>query len=368
MGLEIAHPLKEWYRSNRRDLAFRRTRDPYAILVAEAMLQRTRIVTGVPYYERFLARFPTVADLANASEEEVLRAWEGLGFYGRARNLHRAARLILSDHGGRVPERVSALRTLPGVGDYTAGAVASIAFGVPVPAIDGNATRVLARVFRLRGDLSRSEGRRRLQAIAESLVPATEPGTYNQALMELGATVCLPRAPKCPACPIRSMCGAFAEGRVEAYPTIRRTTTVPTVRVAFALIERRGKVLLMQRPARGVLAMFWSLPGGELGTHADEATGLQDLFRSRGLPVRIAEPLARVDHTFSHRRWKGLMLRGHPAGTIRDREDLMWASPEDIERLPVVSFQRRFLEGVAILPHALRRLGGTERGTPRKAF
>jgi len=356
VGLEIAAPLMDWYRTNRRDLAFRRTRDPYAILVAEAMLQRTRIAAGLPYYGRFLARFPTVADLANASEEEVLRAWEGLGFYGRARNLHRASRLILRDHGGRVPETVAALRTLPGVGDYTAGAVASIAFGVPVPALDGNATRVLARLFRLRGDLSRGVGRRRLRAIAESLVPATEPGTYNQALMELGATVCSPRAPKCAACPIQSMCGAFAEGRVEAYPTIRRTSTVPTVRVAFALIERRRKVLLMQRPARGVLAMFWSLPGGELGTHADEATGLRDLFRSRGLPVRIGEPLGRVDHTFSHRRWKGLILRGRPAGTIRDREDLMWASPEDIERLPVVSFQRRFLEGVAILPHSQRRL------------
>ncbi len=354
MGLEIAHHLKEWYRTNRRDLAFRRTRDPYAILVAEAILQRTRMVAGLPYYERFLARFPTIADLANASEEEVLRAWEGLGFYGRARNLQRAAILILSDHGGRVPEQVSALRTLPGVGDYTAGAVASIAFGVPVPAIDGNATRVLARVFCLRGDLSRGEGRRRLLAIAESLVPATEPGMYNQALMELGATVCVPRAPRCPVCPVQSMCGAFAEGRAEAYPNVRRTTTVPTVRVAFALIERRGRVLLMQRPSRGVLAKFWSLPGGEVGADEDEATGLRRMFSLKGVSVRIDEPLGRVEHTFSHRRWRGLILRGRLAGTIRPHADLIWAGPEDLERLPVVPFQRRFLEG----PRSSRRRSG----------
>jgi len=191
----LADRLLPWYREHRRDLSFRRTRDPYAILVAEVLLQRTRIASGLPYFERFMAAFPTVVDLAAAPEERVLKAWEGLGFYGRARNLHRAAKAVVADHGGRIPGTFARLRELPGIGDYTAGAVASIAFGERVPAVDGNAIRVLARVFRLRGDLTRGDARRGLVGIAADLVPPGEPGTFNQALMELGATVCTPRRP-----------------------------------------------------------------------------------------------------------------------------------------------------------------------------
>src|SRR3989441_3431177 len=211
MGDSIAERLVPWYRAHRRDLAFRGTRDPYAILVSEVLLQRTRVVSGLAYYERFMARFPTVAALAAAREEEVLKAWEGLGFYGRARNLHRAAKGLVATRGGVLPRRLAELMDLPGIGDYTAGAVASIAFGERVPAVDGNATRVLARVFRLAGDLTRGEARRRLIGIAAGLVPAGEPGAYNQGLMELGATVCRPRAPRCPACPLRDVCGAYAD-------------------------------------------------------------------------------------------------------------------------------------------------------------
>src|SRR5439155_23433381 len=188
MEASLAERLVSWYREHRRDLPFRRTRDPYAIIVAEVLLQRTRMASGVPYYERFMARFPTVEQLAAAREEEVLKAWEGLGFYGRARNLHRAAKAVVVDHGGRIPARYSELRELPGIGDYTAGAVASIAFGERVPAVDGNAIRVRARVFRLRGNLTRGDARRRLMGIAGDLVPPEEPGAYNQGLMELGAT------------------------------------------------------------------------------------------------------------------------------------------------------------------------------------
>src|SRR2546425_5651031 len=237
MGDSIAERLVPWYRAHRRDLAFRGTRDPYAILVSEVLLQRTRVVSGLPYYERFMARFPTVADLAAAREEEVLRAWEGLGFYGRARNLHRAAKGVVASRGGVLPQRFAELRELPGIGDYTAGAVASIAFGERVPAVDGNATRVLARVFRVPGDLTRGDARRRLIGIAESLVPPAEPGAYNQALMELGATVCRPRAPLCGTCPLRTLCGAYRDGDPERYPQSLVRPRAPVVRVAFALAE-----------------------------------------------------------------------------------------------------------------------------------
>ncbi|OGS50303.1 MAG: hypothetical protein A3K65_07920 [Euryarchaeota archaeon RBG_16_68_12] len=344
MPSEFADSLTIWYRENRRDLAFRRTRDPYAILVAEVLLQRTRVVTGLPYYERFIVRFPSVAALASAPEEEVLKAWEGLGFYGRARHLHAAAKAVVRDHDGRIPRTFSELRELPGIGDYTAGAVASIAFGEAVPAVDGNAARVLSRVFRLGGDPSRGVARRRLMEIASSLVPATEPGTYNQALMELGSTVCRPRVPRCPACPVRGMCGALAEGRVEAYPEARRRARTPVVRVAFALAERGGKVLLVRRPAGGLLAGLWALPGGEVGPRESEGTAVVRAMRDIGLQARHGEPVGAVRHTFSHRRWEGRVWRVRVPADARPPEGAVWAGPEDLQRLPIVPFHRRFLE------------------------
>ncbi len=344
MSSDLAESLASWYRENRRDLSFRRTKDPYAILVAEILLQRTRVASGLPYYERFLARFPTVADLASASGEEVLKAWEGLGFYGRARNLHAAAKAVVRDHSGRIPRTFSELRSLPGIGDYTAGAVASIAFGEAVPAIDGNATRVLSRVFRLGGDLSRGEGRRRLLGIASSLVPATEPGAYNQALMELGSTVCRPRAPRCPACPLRTFCGALAEGRPESYPQTRRRGATPVVRVAFALAERSGKVLLVRRPAGGLLAGLWALPGGEVPPSGSEAATVLGALRGIGVDARLGAAAGEVRHAFSHRRWEGRVLRVRVAPGTRLPEGARWAGPAERDRLPMVPFHRRFLE------------------------
>ena len=346
MAQGVAERLVAWFRESQRDLAFRRTRDPYAILVSEVVLQRTRVVSGLPYYERFMARFPTVRDLARASEEEVLKAWEGLGFYVRARNLHRAAKAIVADRGGRVPGTFPELRALPGIGDYTAGAVASIAFGEAVPAIDGNAARVLARVFRLEGDLTRGEGKRRLRGIAASLVPPSEPGAFNQALMELGATVCRPVSPRCPACPIRSDCGGFAERRPEAYPEARPRRSPPTVRVAFALAERGGKVLLVRRPPGGLLAGLWALPGGEVLPRASEADAIRKALDAVGAEARVGPALGKVEHAFSHRRWVGHVLRVRVAGDVPRSDTAIWAGPEDLAGLPVVPFHRRFLERV----------------------
>ncbi len=344
MSSDLSESLTIWYRENRRDLAFRRTHEPYAILVAEVLLQRTRVASGLPYYERFMARFPAIVTLAAASEEEVLKAWEGLGFYGRARHLHAAAKAVVRDHGGRIPRTFSELRELPGIGDYTAGAVASIAFGEAVPAIDGNATRVLSRVFRLGGHLSRGEGKRRLTEIASSLVPAMEPGTYNQALMELGSTVCRPRTPQCPACPLRSMCKAFAEGRPESYPEMPARKTTPLVRVAFALAERGGKVLLVRRPAGGLLAGLWALPGGEVGARESEGAAVARAMRDIGLKARHGGSVGVVRHTFSHRKWEGRVWRVRVSADARLPEGAMWAGPEDLGRLPIIPFHRRFLE------------------------
>ncbi len=356
MAEGLAERLATWFKASQRDLAFRRTRDPYAILVAEVLLQRTRVASGLPYYERFMARFPSVRGLAAASEEEVLKAWEGLGFYGRARNLHRAAKAIVADRGGRIPRAFSELRALPGIGDYTAGAVASIAFGEPVPAIDGNAARVLARVFRLKGDLARGPQRKRLQGLAASLVPPSNPGAFNQALMELGATVCRPVSPRCPACPIRPECGAFEEGRPEAYPEARARGPTPTVRVAFALAERGGKVLLVRRPSGGLLAGLWALPGGEVLSPASDADAVRKALDGIGVKGRIGPAVGKVEHAFSHRRWTGRVLRVRVAGDLPRRDAARWAGPEDLSRLPVVPFHRRFLERAGFPPRGQTRL------------
>jgi len=340
----LADRLLPWYREHRRDLSFRRTRDPYAILVAEVLLQRTRIASGLPYFERFMAAFPTVVDLAAAPEERVLKAWEGLGFYGRARNLHRAAKAVVADHGGRIPGTFARLRELPGIGDYTAGAVASIAFGERVPAVDGNAIRVLARVFRLRGDLTRGDARRGLVGIAADLVPPGEPGTFNQALMELGATVCRPRAPRCPECPLRDLCGASRDGQPERYPEIPPRPPTPVIRVAFALAQRGGNVLLIRRPEGGLLAGLWALPGGEVGGKRDAGAVLRAALSGLGGGARVDGIAGRVEHTFSHRRWEGVVYRVRISGPLGSREDATWAGPADLERLPLIPFHRRFLE------------------------
>ena len=346
MDLSLSDRLLPWYREHRRDLSFRRTRDPYAILVAEVLLQRTRIVSGLPYFERFMATFPTVADLAAASEERVLKAWEGLGFYGRARNLHRAAKTVVADHGGRIPARFSELRELPGIGDYTAGAVASIAFGERVPSVDGNAIRVLARVFRLGGDLTRGNARRKLLGIAADLVPPGDPGSYNQALMDLGATVCLPRAPRCPECPLHDVCGAVRDGEPSRYPEAAPHPRAPVVRVAFALARKGGKVLLVRRPDGGLLAGLWALPGGEVRTPSTPDVVLRVGLSSFGLKARIGTIAGHVVHTFSHRRWVGDVYTVRTSGPLLQGGGAMWAGPDDLERLPLVPFHRRFLEQI----------------------
>ncbi|TLZ65254.1 MAG: A/G-specific adenine glycosylase [Methanobacteriota archaeon] len=340
----LAERLLPWYREHRRDLSFRRTKDPYAILVSEVLLQRTRVVSGVPYFERFMARFPTVVDLANASEEQVLKAWEGLGFYGRARNLHRAGKAIVGDHSGQVPRTFAGLRELPGIGDYTAGAVASIAFGERVSAIDGNAARVLARVFRILGDLTRGEARKRLVGIGESLVPPSDPGAYNQALMELGATVCRPRTPLCTTCPLGSLCGAYRDGNPERYPQRFVRPPPPVIRVAFALVERKGKVLLVRRPSGGLLAGLWALPGGEIIGKTSAGAAIRESLKDLGVRGRVLGVSGRVDHTFSHRRWTGTVHRVRASGPTRLGGDALWAGPKEIQRLPLVPFHRRFLE------------------------
>lgn len=260
MRRSIAAELLDWYGSHHRDLPWRRTTDPYRIWVSEIMLQQTRAEAVIPYYERFLARFPSAAALARASEQEVLACWSGLGYYSRARNLHKAAALV----SGAFPAEYEAIAQLPGVGDYTAAAIASIAFGLPHAVVDGNVMRVVARVTSDAADIGAARTRARFREIAQQWLDPARAGAFNQALMELGATVCLPRAPRCSVCPLQTDCAARRLGRTSELPVKLRKTAPVKIESAVAVVERGGRILMWQRGAdSGRMAGFWELPAIE---------------------------------------------------------------------------------------------------------
>ena len=262
--VSLRRNLLAWYRANRRDFPWRRGRDPYRIWLAEIMLQQTRIAAVLPYYERFLERFPNVRELARARESEVLKYWAGLGYYSRARNLHRAAKQIVHEHAARFPSDVNSTFALPGIGHYTAAAILSIAYDVPLAALDGNVARVLARLFAVRGDLRAPKTWQRLANAAQTLLPSHATGDWNQAMMELGETICAPRSPDCAACPIARHCKARALGIAEKLPTARQKRATANVHIAAAvLVDSRGHTLLTKTPGAHDSVLFsrlWQFP------------------------------------------------------------------------------------------------------------
>jgi len=335
---EVRRALLSWYRKARRDLPWRRSRDPYQIWVSETMLQQTRVETVIPYYERFLARFPDLHSLATADTDDVLGEWAGLGYYGRARNLQTAARQVVEEWGGEMPDDVEGLRSLKGVGRYTAGAVASIAFDRPAPVVDGNVARVLTRLLEIREDVRSAPVMRRLWEEAEALARGRSPGDLNQALMELGATVCTPRSPLCQACPIATHCRARESGDPEAIPVKRPRAKPKRLEAAAAFLERRGKALAVRRPPRGLLGGLWELPGGELRDQENPEEGLARSIRERvGLTLSGTEELGTVRHVFSHRvlhlhvyRARGVSGRVRLAGFDAHR----WLPRDRLAELP----------------------------------
>ncbi len=301
-----ARRLLDWYRSVARDLPWRRTQDPYAIWVSEVMLQQTRVETAERYFVRFLERFPTVQSLAGATEEDVLATWSGLGYYRRARQLHSAARAIAA-LGGELPRTAAELRALPGVGAYTAAAVASIAFGERLAVLDGNVERVTARLLAEVGSPKSASARRRLQLAADELVEALAPGDSNQALMELGATLCSPRAPRCEACPLLPDCRAAQQGDPERYPAVKARPAVVEVRAAAVVLTEAGRVLLRRRPdAAAFLPGTWEPPWVEVGSGEDGRAAL-----SGEVPgLAAAGLLGRVSHGITFRRFSVEVYEG----------------------------------------------------------
>ncbi|HEU4411629.1 MAG TPA: A/G-specific adenine glycosylase [Polyangiaceae bacterium] len=301
------HALGAWFARHARDLPWRRDRAAYRVWVSEVMLQQTRVATVLAYYDRFLARFPDVASLAAAAEGEVLALWSGLGYYRRARALHRGAREVVERFGGELPRTVDELRTIGGIGAYTAGAVASLAFGVRAPLVDGNVMRVYARVFGDAGDIKASGTQRRLWSVAASMVEhARAPGPFNEALMELGATVCLPRDPLCLVCPVRALCRAFAEGRQNELPVVGAKKPVPEVHAAALVARRGGEVLLGRRRGDALFGGLWEAPMVE-GPDPKAAEAALRAFAPR------ARAAGHVRHVLSHRRLEVAVFAGEAA-------------------------------------------------------
>lgn len=303
------------------------------------LLQQTRVAQAAPYFERFVRQFPTVRSLAAASEQEVLKAWEGAGYYARARNLHRAAGLLMRERGGRLPERSDELRQLPGVGPYIAAAVASLAFGEPVVALDSNGRRVLARWTLERSDPRSLRVSHRLERWVLGRVPRERMGEFNEALMELGETLCRPRHPDCGRCPVASDCRARQElpdpGEI---PFSRRPRAKPLVIGAVTAIERRGRWLLLRRPSTGLLGGLWEFPGGKLEPgETPEAAGRRELREETGLTAGPLEPVATIRHEYSHFRVALHLFRARsPRGTVRARgRRHRWVGSRELRRLPL---------------------------------
>jgi A/G-specific adenine glycosylase len=310
----IRAALLGWYRRGHRDLPWRQLRDPYAIWISEIMLQQTRVQTVKEYFRRFMARFPTIAALAAAPSDQVLELWSGLGYYARARNMHAAAAEIVARYGGEFPREPAAVRSLPGIGPYTAGAILSIAFGQRAALLDGNVIRVLARLRALTESPESAAGKRLYWSLCEALVPApaadseaNDPGDFNQALMELGATVCTPQRPTCLVCPLAAECLAYKRAEVESFPPRKAARVVPVVR-ALTLVLRRGRaVLLVKRPAAGLWGGLWEPPTITLGDDEAVETGLARLYRERlgwspgPLPTQPLQPFV---HVLTHREMR----------------------------------------------------------------
>ncbi len=334
---QLHAPLFEWFDRSRADYPWRRTSDPYTVWVSEIMLQQTRVASVIPYYERFLERFPTLADLAAAPLDDVLKRWEGLGYYSRARNLHRAVRIIVDELQGQIPSTVEGLRNLPGIGRYTAGAIASIAFGVDAPVVDGNIIRVLSRLADITEDVGKSSTQSHIWEIASSLVPSGRAGSWNEALMELGNRICTPRAPDCGNCPLADFCQAQKLGVQEFRPVKTPKSPTPHYDVTAGVIRRGdGRLLIAQRPTTAMLGGLWEFPGGKREKDESLIECLQREIREElGIEIRVGPQITTVRHAYSHFR---ITLYAFDCQYVEGEPQAIgcaaweWVSPSDLER------------------------------------
>jgi A/G-specific adenine glycosylase len=342
--------LLDWYALHRRRLPWRETSDPYAIWVSEVMLQQTQVATAIPYYHRFMQRFPTTHQLAQADLQEVLKLWEGLGYYSRARNLHRAAGEVVSRFGGRMPDDPAAFRSLPGVGDYIAAAVLSIAFGRVLPVVDGNVKRVLARLLEMDTPVNHSGAHKVFKVPAGALISPEQPADFNQAIMELGALVCRPKQPLCPSCPLADLCLAYRHGTTAQFPKREPRRTVPHRHVTIAVILKKGKMLVVQRQLEGFLGGLWEFPAVPADGADIQMTRFTTMIReSTGLKTTVEQRLTRIKHAYSHFKLSGdVYLCRHVAGRVRlnGARSHRWVTFGALARLPMHKANHKFMKAL----------------------
>ncbi len=337
--------LLQWFKKHGRVLPWRRARNPYRIWISEIMLQQTQVDTVIPYYQKFLKVFPTVEVLAKADLSRVLKIWEGLGYYSRARHLHQAAKRIVGQFNGKIPDRLNDLLTLPGIGRYTAGAILSIAYNQEAPVLDGNVKRILCRVYTVSRPLRDLRTENLLWTLSESLIPKGHAGLFNEALMDLGATVCTPKKPSCSLCPIRNLCRAKAIGNPERYPTKAKKRKIPHVNGVSAVIVRDGKVLLHQRPPRGFSGGLWEFPNWLVqGKKSRSHRLVKGIKEEQNLSVAAKDRIGIFEQTYSHFK---LTLHVYECQALDGEGSGRWVRIRDLHRFPMSRIHRRIAQTIS---------------------
>ncbi|WP_070121093.1 A/G-specific adenine glycosylase [Bacillus marinisedimentorum] len=349
---QFQNDLIEWFKREQRQLPWRENRDPYRVWVSEIMLQQTRVDTVIPYFLRFMEKFPTPAALAQAEEEEVLKAWEGLGYYSRARNLQSAVREVMEQYGGNVPDDPRKISSLKGVGPYTAGAISSIAFQKPEPAVDGNVMRVMSRVLSIWDDIARPKTRKLFEEAIRSVISKEDPSAFNQGIMELGALVCTPKSPSCLLCPVREHCRAFHEGVQHELPVKSKKKEPRPLEMGAAVIwNDKGEVLIHKRPAKGLLANLWEFPNHE--TQPSEVIQQEQLtsylIDDYGVEPGALEYKTAIKHVFSHLVWHISVYEGTSAeGVLKEAADAKWVSRQDITNFPFPVSHQKIMKALVL--------------------
>ncbi len=352
MPAEITDRLLKWYAANARVLPWRVKKKPYATWVSEIMLQQTRVDTVIPYFNRWMQRFPDLETLACAPEQDVLHFWEGLGYYSRARNLHKAIKIVLEKYQGVIPSDRSLLEKLPGIGRYTAGAIASIAFGKDEPLLDGNVRRILARIFNIDLPARSKEAEEKFWELAEAVLPEGKAGDFNQAMMDLGATLCTPRSPQCKSCPVADLCQAQLLGIQEQRPVMQKRPRTPHLTVTAAVIQREGLFLIARRPPNGLLGGLWEFPGGKLETGEELPDCLKrEICEELGAQIEVGEPFGVYKHAYTHFRVTLhaflCALCGNEPQPL-EASEIRWVQAEEMPGFPMGKIDRQIADRILL--------------------
>ncbi len=348
---DFTEALLNWFSTNSRDLPWRNIRDPYFVWVSEIMLQQTRVESVIPFFERWMREFPTIMALADAQIDEVLRLWEGLGYYRRAHNLHLAARVLVDEYGGTIPSEISELRRLPGVGAYTAAAIAAIAFEVDVLAVDGNLRRVLSRLFDFSEDPRTTSGERHLRELAAPLLPRGSASLFNQALMDLGAMICKPQNPECEGCPVNVFCLSYERGTQGDRPITKKRSAIPHYNVAAGILEIDEKVLIARRPAGQLLGGLWEFPGGKCDQGEDITQCLQREWKEElGADIQASRKLGEFRHAYTHFKvtvhaYSCRLKSGKPRAI--EHSEIRWVGAQDLGAYPMGKIDRAIANELA---------------------